>query len=586
MDSQRKKCSSNKHSNIDAIFYCKECKKYFCNKCQNFHSDFFEKHTLINLEKDDPDNIFIDICKEQNHPNKLDFYCKNHNVLCCAACCMKLKDDIYGKHKDCDVCFIKDIKVEKKNKLKENINLLEEMSKNFEKNLNELKNLYEKIIANKEELKLNIQKIFTKIRNSLNEKEDKLLLEVDEKYNEIFLKEDLIKQTEKLPNKIKISLEIGKKLNEDWNENNLSAKISECINVENNIKDLDKLKNNVDKIHSDINKEIIYDLDEKKINEFLEKITNLGNIMIKDNDLYNNFDIQSKNSIFTLNNHSKWVYCLTVMNDGRLASGSGDSSIIIYNKDTYKPDIIIKEHNKYVVCIIQLSSGLLASCSTDKTIKLFNIKINTYEIIQTLSFHTNEVYKIIELKNKSIVSCSYDKSIIFYIKDNIEFKKDFTISTDNPSYCIIQTKNNEICYSDNNKSIFFFDFIEKKIKASISNINKSNNCYREWFLIMKEYLLLIPGSNNISIVNINEYRLIRVVNVPNSGDIHGICSLNENMILTSDSSQNIKQWKIEGDNLNFISEKKNAHNGDINFLLNLENGHIASGSDDCTIKIW
>ena len=586
MDSQRKKCSSNKHSNIDAIFYCKECKKYFCNKCQNFHSDFFETHTLINLEKDDPDNIFIDICKEEKHPYKLDFYCKNHNVLCCAACCMKLKDDIYGKHKDCDVCFIKDIKVEKKNKLKGNIILLEEMSKNFEKNLNELKNLYEKIIANKEELKLNIQKIFTRLRNSLNEKEDKLLIEVDEKYNEIFLKEDLIKQTEKLPNKIKISLEIGKKLNEDWNENNLCANINECINVEKNIKDLDILKNNFDKMHSNIKKEIIFDLDEKKINEFLEEIKNLGNIMIKDNDLYNNFDIQLKNPIFTLNNHSAWIYCLIVKNDGRLVSCSGDSSIIIYNKDTYNPDIIIKEHNNYVLCIIQLSSGLLASCSRDKTIKLFNIKINSYEIIQTISFHTDEVYKIIELKNKSIVSCSNDKSIIFYLEDNKEFKKDFTISNDSPSYCIIQTKNNEICYSDNYESIFFYDFSEKKVKASISNINKSNNCYREWFLIIKEYLLLIPGNNNISIVNINEYRLIRIVNAPNSGYIRGICSLNKNMILTSDFSKNIKQWKLEGDNLNLISEKKNAHNKDINILLNLPNGHIASGSDDYKVKIW
>lgn len=56
---------------------------------------------------------------------------------------------------------------------------------------------------------------------------------------------------------------------------------------------------------------------------------------------------------------------------------------------------------------------MVASCSTDKTIKSFNIKINIYEIIQTLRFQTDKVYKIIELKNKSIVSWSNDKSIIF-----------------------------------------------------------------------------------------------------------------------------------------------------------------------------
>jgi WD40 repeat protein len=36
------------------------------------------------------------------------------------------------------------------------------------------------------------------------------------------------------------------------------------------------------------------------------------------------------------------------MNDGRLVSGSWDKSIIIYNKESYKPQLIIKEHNNNV----------------------------------------------------------------------------------------------------------------------------------------------------------------------------------------------------------------------------------------------
>ena len=61
--------------------------------------------------------MFIDICKEKNHPLKLEFYCKNHNQLCCAACITKTETFGYGKNKDCDVCIIEDIKWEKKNKL-------------------------------------------------------------------------------------------------------------------------------------------------------------------------------------------------------------------------------------------------------------------------------------------------------------------------------------------------------------------------------------------------------------------------------------------------------------------------------------
>ena len=96
------------------------------------------------------------------------------------------------------------------------------------------------------------------------------------------------------------------------------------------------------------------------------------------------------------------------MKDGRLASGSRDKTIIIYNKGTYKPDLIIKEHKGSVFCLSTLSSGILASCSDDKTIKLFNIKDNEYYIFQTLKYHTDSVRKIIELKNKSLVSCSCD----------------------------------------------------------------------------------------------------------------------------------------------------------------------------------
>ena len=55
-------------------------------------------------------------------------------------------------------------------------------------------------------MKLEIQKIFTKIRSALNEREDYLILEVDKQYENIFFHEDIIKESEKLPNKIQESL--------------------------------------------------------------------------------------------------------------------------------------------------------------------------------------------------------------------------------------------------------------------------------------------------------------------------------------------------------------------------------------------
>ena len=164
---------------------------------------FLENHSILNL--DNNKEIFIDLCKEKNHPLKLEFYCKNHNQLCCAACITKIEARTYGQHKNCDICDIEDIKEEKKNKLKENIKYIENLSQNFENTIQELKLLFDKIDEKKEKLKSEIQNIFTKIRTVLNEREDELLLKVNKKFYEKFGNEHIIKEVEKLPSKIKLS---------------------------------------------------------------------------------------------------------------------------------------------------------------------------------------------------------------------------------------------------------------------------------------------------------------------------------------------------------------------------------------------
>ena len=99
-------------------------------------------------------------------------------------------------------------------------------------------------------------------------------------------------------------------------------------------------------------------------------------------------------------------------------------------------------------------------------------------------------------------------------------------------------------------------------------------------------LLAIPGENKISIINVNKYQLERIVVINGSGWIYGICMLTGNILLTGDENKIIKEWKIEGNNLILLSQKEKVHDDDINYLVKLEKGGIASTSSDKTIKIW
>ena len=171
--------------------------------------------------------------------------------------------------------------------------------------------------------------------------------------------------------------------------------------------------------------------------------------------------------------------------------------------------------------------------------------------------------------------------------NNNKYIQDYKITTNGECYTVIQTKNNEICYSEykGNYSIYFCDLKRRKTKAKIDNIDLNGRIFQGFIMISKE-LLLIPGINKISIININEYNIIKIIDVPNSNSIIGVCMLNENILFTGDENGIIKQWKIEEDNLILISQKENSHNGKIYTLINIGDGHIASGSDDQLIKIW
>ena len=99
-------------------------------------------------------------------------------------------------------------------------------------------------------------------------------------------------------------------------------------------------------------------------------------------------------------------------------------------------------------------------------------------------------------------------------------------------------------------------------------------------------LLLITGENKISIVNVNTYNIINIIDVSGSGCIYSACLLNKDIIITGDQNKRIIQWKIENNNLILISKKENAHGNWIYTLTKLDNGLILSGSCDKTVKIW
>ena len=78
------------------------------------------------------------------------------------------------------------------------------------------------------------------------------------------------------------------------NNNNLCLFINNCINLENNIADINSIDENIKTIQNLEDLEILFDQDEKETNEILEKIKNFGKIKCWDK---NNTYLYNKSSI-------------------------------------------------------------------------------------------------------------------------------------------------------------------------------------------------------------------------------------------------------------------------------------------------
>ena len=363
---QHKKCSNKNHSEMNAVSYCLECNIYLCNKCSNYHSELLENHHNYNLNKNIGD-LFTGKCTESNHKLELKYFCRNHNKLCCAACLSKIKDKENGQHHDCNVCSIEEIKEEKKNKFKENIKYLEEISDKIENSINELKRIFQQINESKEEIKAKITNTFTKLRNAINEREDEIIVEVDNIFDKKFLKESIIKHSEKLPNKIKISLENWKLLDKEWDDNKrkLNSIINDCINIENNIKNIDEINKSIEKCNSQkINIKFIPDNDDG-IKEVIGKIKKFGELFDKEENLLdfkfrpgNNYNVTNNGLVATKNNGGNNWNC-TIFGDKEIPKNKISKWKIKIKTDTRQStDILIgigpnnpnNENNFYIKC--------------------------------------------------------------------------------------------------------------------------------------------------------------------------------------------------------------------------------------------
>jgi hypothetical protein len=111
----------------------------------------------------------------------------------------------------------------------------------------------------------------------------------------------------------------------------------------------------------------------------------------------------------SLEGHTDLIYALAVLRDGRLASGSSDNTIKLWNPAGRACEVTLEGHTGSVCALAVLADGRLTSVSYDRTIRVWNSASGVCEA--TLETHGSETASLAVLPDGRLVSGSQDRTI-------------------------------------------------------------------------------------------------------------------------------------------------------------------------------
>ena len=203
----------------------------------------------------------------------------------------------------------------------------------------------------------------------------------------------------------------------------------------------------------------------------------------KDN-FWNNHTLNDFQRLAILKNvHSSEIVSICFLKDGRIASSSEDKNILIFNKNTFKTEIRIKEKKR--ICYMNVNKGgILISCSNGTYVNLYEIKGKKYKIIQTIKPYSLlidvigkfddsfSIQKFIELKNGDIAILVWGKAVSFYTKkknsQKYSYLNKYREIDDDRITDLCEIEKNKYCVTLKFKyQIQFLDMNSKKVNETI-----------------------------------------------------------------------------------------------------------------------
>ena len=312
--------------------------------------------------------------------------------------------------------------------------------------------------------------------------------------------------------------------------------------------------------------------------------------------------------IKTIYDNKKEIMNLIILHDNNFCTSSWDSSIKIFNSQTYELLLKINEPNNNDVCYVsQLHDDSIILCSN----RIFKYRLfdndKNYSLETIISGYNDYVIKVIELKDNSLVTCDWEYRIKVWKKilNNMNGSTQYELIKSNinegehlSSLCRIN--DNEFVSSSNshlengNDVLRFYDINYNNYKT-INNISCSELV--DTLCQINEQFLCVAlqkwNSNQMKGIAVVDLIKKQIINKIQSDSMTCISLINnkEKIIITGGRDKTnkksiIRQWKLKNKGeLVQLYEICSEQNDAITSIKILDDGRILASNYDSTIVV-